>query len=91
MTDPNALYWAQLYESAALTTPPQSSNEAFVYINSSGGSYAQMLEGPEFGTGPQQTTPEPSTLGLGGLGLVAASLVLRKKFGQRSRKADPTS
>ena len=79
-TDPNALFWAEQYEAAVLTTPPHSSNLAFVYINSSKDGYAQMLEGPEFGTGPQQSTPEPSTLGLGGLGLVVASLFLRKRF-----------
>lgn len=91
LTDPNAVYWADLYEAAALTTPPQFSNDAFVYVNSSGGQYAQMLEGPEYGSGPQPTTPEPSTFVLLGGGLVAASLVLRKKVGQRSRKADPAS
>ena len=90
LTDPNAVYWAEQYEAAALH-PQQFSNDAFVYVNSSGGQYAQMLEGPDYGFGPQPTTPEPSTLALGGLGLVAASLMLRKKFGYRSRKADPAS
>jgi len=78
-TDPNALYWAEQYEAAALTTPPQYSNQAFVYINNWGN--AQMLEGPEYGPGPQPTTPEPSTFVLLGGGLIAGSFLLRKKFG----------
>jgi len=82
-------------------TPPggiRVSNAAFVYVNTvlSGdpgnpGDAAQMLEGPQFFDHGPEPTPEPSTLGLGGFGLVAASLLLRKKFGYRSRKAEPTS
>ena len=82
-------------------TPPggvRTSNQAFVYINTilpgdpgRAGDPAQMLEGPQFFDNGPEPTPEPSTLGLGGVGLVGASLLLRKKFGQRSRKADPAS
>ncbi|HXN48547.1 MAG TPA: PEP-CTERM sorting domain-containing protein [Bryobacteraceae bacterium] len=87
-TDPTILGLAEAYEKESVG---EGSNLAFVYVNTSfGGVPAQMLIGPEFGSGPVPT-PEPSTLGLGGLGLVAASLLLRKKFGYRSRKADPAS
>jgi PEP-CTERM motif len=82
-------------------TPPggvRVSNQAFVYVNTvlpgdpgNPGDPAQTLEGPQFFDHGPEPTPEPSTLGLGGLGLVAASLLLRKKLGYRSRKADPTS
>jgi len=82
-------------------TPPggvRVSNAAFVYVNTvlvgdpgNPGDAAQMLEGPQFFDHGPEPTPEPSTLGLGGFGLVAASLLLRKKFGYRSRKAEPTS
>jgi hypothetical protein len=82
-------------------TPPggvRVSNQAFVYVNTvlqgdpgNPGDPAQTLEGPQFFDHGPEPTPEPSTLGLGGVGLVAASLLLRKKFGHRSRKAEPTS
>ncbi len=82
-------------------TPPggvRVSNLAFVYVNTvlpgdpgNVGDLAQTLEGPQFFDHGPEPTPEPSTLGLGGVGLLGASLLLRKKFGQRSRKAEPTA
>ena len=103
LTDPDVVKWAETYECLALGPespscllagitplgPGHPSNDAFVYINSDNN--AQMLEGPLFRDGGPKPNPEPSTFALVGGGLIAASLLLRKKFGYRSRKAVPAA
>jgi len=76
----------------------RTNNAAFVYVNTvlpgdpgNPGDPAQTLEGPQFFDHGPEPTPEPSTLGLAGVGVVVVSLLLRKKFGYRSRKAEPAS
>lgn len=100
-TDPTVLSDAEAYEQLALGPllqgPFQSSDLAFVYVNTTipDGSPVQMLIGPVFPDGPQPA-PEPSTSALGGVGLVAlAYLALRKKTrycpAGRSRNGVPAS
>ena len=90
-TDPTVLGLANSYEQDALGPdlqgPFQTSDLAFVYVNTdSGGSAAQMLVGPQFQDNGPQPAPEPSTFALGGGGLVAAGFLT-----YRSRKAVPAS
>ena len=78
-TDPDVLKWANFYEDQSAG---KSSDLAFVYETFSlgNGLPAQMLAGPEFQDHGPQPTPEPSTVPLGGAGLVAvAYLVLRNR------------
>ena len=81
VTDPTVLAWAEYYEALA-SIPGNTTNDAFVYVNVNlgNGEPAQMLEGPEFGSGPQPA-PEASTLVLVGTALAALGLVGRRKAG----------
>jgi hypothetical protein len=61
-----------------------SSNIAFVYYNTeSNGTAVQMLEGPEYATGPQGKTPESSTFMLAGVALLALGHTAKRKLGSR--------
>lgn len=62
----------------------QSSSLAFVYYNTeSNGTVVQMLEGPEYATGPQGQAPESSTFVLAGVALLALGRPARRKLGSR--------
>ncbi|HEV3199674.1 MAG TPA: hypothetical protein VGZ73_17340 [Bryobacteraceae bacterium] len=84
LTDPAVLAWAESYE---VLSVGQSSNQAFVYVNSAlgSGTPAQMLEGPLFTDGgptpaPFDPAPEPATCTLAGLALIGIGL-----WGRRAR------
>lgn len=95
-TDPTVLYWAEVYEQLALGPqlqgPFQSSDLAYVYVNTDlGGNPAQMLIGPVFQDNGPEPASEPSTSALGGAGLIAGAYLARKKVRYRSRNAVPAS
>jgi hypothetical protein len=77
-TDPTVLYWANLYETISRG---ESSNLAFVYVNSdpNSGAPAQMLAGPMFHDGGPLPNPEPSAIVLVGTALIALSMTVRRK------------
>jgi hypothetical protein len=80
-TDLGILQWAQYYESASVG---KSSALAFIYLNVSfsDGSPAQTLAGPLFldgGPRPNAPVPEPGTLMLGGVALIAIGSVAQRK------------
>ncbi|MGD0047816.1 MAG: hypothetical protein ABSE42_12450 [Bryobacteraceae bacterium] len=63
-----------------------SSDLAFVYENSTQATppvSQQMLEGLEYSTGPQPSTPESSTFVLAGVALLALGHTARRKLGSR--------
>ena len=64
----------------------RSSDLAYVYENSTQADppvAAQMLEGLEYSTGPQPSTPESSTFVLAGVALLALGHTARRKLGSR--------
>ncbi len=62
----------------------KSSDLAFVYYNTeTNGTVVQMLEGPQYATGPQGQTPESSTFVLAGMALLALSKMARRKLGSQ--------
>jgi hypothetical protein len=87
-TDPTVLAWARTYERLSLR---ESSNQAFVYLNSGigSGTPAQMLEGPVFHDGGPMplgiasSTPEPATCFLAGLALVGLGVIKRRRTSSR--------
>ena len=73
------------YATTYLTTAVgNSSNLAFVYYNTdSNGTIVQMLEGPQYSSGPPAVTPESSTFILAGVALLALGRTARRKLGSR--------
>lgn len=97
---PNSvLSWAETYETLSAG---QTSDQAFVYINSAlgSGTPAQMLEGPVFtdgGPAPPTFTledpsaaPEPATCALAGLALIGIG-ILGRRARSRAKRSGPTA
>jgi hypothetical protein len=81
-TEPNAVYWAELYEAASIG---QSSDLSYIYDPRSLGyptplgTRAQMLIGPRFQDDGPHPNPEPATFAVAGAAVLAGLIIRRRR------------